>query len=206
MSNPSNNLRDSNFRKNAGTWVVSLLRAIDLFVEEPSSSISPILTIWVRVSMCAMLGSQGGENQDVGCAGGASSVFDRNPDPALDELTSWPRCCAMPTMPTWAGWTYNRLWFKARYGFKATDQPRAVTACQWMLEKGEPLLIADAGQDPRFPPRAFRCPTPSPAFPMRRSADLRRQQIIGTLAVLARRPDRFKPEHLTLLEFWGGRW
>ncbi len=57
------------------------------------------------------------------------------------------------------GWMdYNRLWFKARFGFKATDQPRAATACQWMLEKGEPLLIADAGQDPRFPPEGIPLP------------------------------------------------
>ena len=71
-------------------------------------------------------------------------MFDRNPDPALDELTE---LCAVLCNADYAyiGWMdFNRLWFKSHFGFDAPDQPRSATACQWLLEKGKPLLIRDA--------------------------------------------------------------
>jgi hypothetical protein len=75
-----------------------------------------------------------------------------------------------------------------------------------MLDTGEPLLIADAGQDPRFPPEGIPLPNASPAFPTREfrcfsaTADRRHAGGAGAQA------GPFKPEHLTLLEFWAGRW
>src|SRR5579863_8667875 len=113
--------------------------------------------------MCAMSGSQAGENQDAGVRP-EINVFDRNPDPALDELTELAAVLCDADY-AYIGWMdYNRLWFKARFGFKATEQPRAATACQWMLEKGEPLLIADAGQDSRFPPEGIPVPNGNPCL------------------------------------------
>ena len=153
--------------------------------------------------MCAMLGSQAGENQDA-VVRPELSLFDRNPDPALDELTELAAVLCNADY-AYVGWMdYNRLWFKSRFGFKAADQPRATTACQWMLEQGVPLLIADAGQDPRFPPEGIPLAGASPclsyaAAPLIASD----QQAIGMLAVLARRPGAFKQEHLTLLDILG---
>jgi PAS domain S-box-containing protein len=153
--------------------------------------------------MCAVLGSQAGENQDTGVRS-ELSVFDRNSDPGLGELTELAAVLCNADY-AYLGWMdYNRLWFRSRYGFRATDQPRAATACQWMLDKGQPLLIANASQDPRFPPTGIPLPNADPCLsyagvPLL-SGDM---QIIGTLAVLARTADRFKPEHLTLLEILG---
>ena len=132
------------------------------------------------------------------------SVFDRNSDPGLGELTELAAVLCNADY-AYLGWMdYNRLWFRSRYGFRATDQPRAATACQWMLDKGQPLLIADAGQDPRFPPTGIPLPNADPCLSYAGvplfSGDM---QIIGTLAVLARTADRFKPQHLTLLESLG---
>ncbi len=153
--------------------------------------------------MCAMLGSQGGENQDV-LVRPELSVFDRNPDPALDELTELAAVLCNADF-AYIGWMdFNRLWFKARFGFKAMEQPRASTADHWMLEKAEPLLIEDASQDPRFPPEgiplagAGSCLSYA-ATPLISSDE----QTIGTLAVLSRSAGQFKPEHLTLLEILG---
>ena len=99
---------------------------------------------------------------------------------------------------------FSRLWFKSRFGFKGSEQPRSSTACQWVLEKGEPLLIRDAGQDPRFPPDGIPLIGAAPCrsyagVPLITSS----QQVIGTLAVLAREPERFNQEHITLLEILG---
>jgi two-component system, OmpR family, sensor histidine kinase VicK len=131
-------------------------------------------------------------------------MFDRNPDPALDELTE---LCAVLSNADYSyiGWMdFNRLWFKSQFGFKAQEQPRSTTACQWLLEKSQPLLIADAAQDQRFPPTGIplmgaKICRSYAGVPLISSS----QQVIGTLAVLAREPNRFRPEHLTLLEVLG---
>ena len=131
-------------------------------------------------------------------------LFDRNPDPALDELTELAAvlCGADYAYIGWAD--YGRLWFKSRFGFKAGDQPRATTACQWMMQQGAPMLVRDAGQDTRFPPDGIPLPGVESCrsyagTPLISSS----QQMVGTLAVLAHKPGQFKQEHLTLLEILG---
>jgi PAS domain S-box-containing protein len=128
-------------------------------------------------------------------------VFDHGPDPALDELTEFAAVLSNADY-SYIGWMDpNRLWFKSQFGFKAFEQPRVATACQWMLDKGESLLIPDAGQDSRFPPTGIPLPA---ARPCRSYAGTpligSNGEVIGTLAVLAIEPNRFSPEHLTLLE------
>ena len=153
--------------------------------------------------MYASPGSQAGENQDSGVRA-EINIFDRNPDPALDELTELAAVLCDADF-AYIGWMdYNRLWFKARFGFKATDQPRGAAASQWMSDKGEPLLIMDARKDPRFPPEGIPLPNAGPclsyaAVPLISSDE----QTIGTMAVLGREPGKFLPEHLTLLEILG---
>ena len=128
-------------------------------------------------------------------------LFDSDPDPALDELTGLAGVLCGADY-AYIGWMdFKRLRFKSQYGFKAADQPRSSTACQWVVEKGEHLLIRDTGQDTRFPPEGLPLLGASPCrsyagTPLVTSS----QQIVGALAVLAREPDRFSPEHLTILE------
>jgi PAS domain S-box-containing protein len=150
-----------------------------------------------------MLGPQLGDNHEA-ASWPELNIFDRNPDPALDELTELAAVLCGADY-AYIGWMdFNRMWFKARFGFKGTDQPCAATACQWTLEKGAPLLIPDAGQDPRFPPEGIgladgKMCCSYAGVPLITSA----QQVVGTLAVLSRRPNQFKQEHLTLLEIMG---
>ncbi len=132
------------------------------------------------------------------------TLFDRNQDPALDELTELAAVLCSADF-AYIGWMdSSRLWFKSRFGFTAIEQPRASTACQWMLGTGQPSLINEAGKDGRFPPEGI--PLAGTALchsyvgvPLRNSA----QDVVGTLAVLARQPHRFTPEHVTLLDVLG---
>ena len=131
-------------------------------------------------------------------------IFDRTPDLALDELTELSAVLSNADYG-YIGWMdFNRLWFKSRFGFNAPEQPRSATACQWLLENGKPLLIADAAQDARFPPTGIPL---MGAKPCRSYVGVPlfsgKQQIIGTLAVLAREAHRFNQEHITLLEVLG---
>ena len=153
--------------------------------------------------MRAMQSQQLGDLQAIGSRS-EFDLFDRNPDPALDELIELSAVLCFADY-AYAGWMdFNRLWFKSRFGFKGSEQPSSATACQWMLEKGEPLLIRDAVPDPRFPPEGIPLIGAKPCrsyagVPLITST----QQVIGSLAVLAQEPDRFNQEHITLLEILG---
>jgi len=131
-------------------------------------------------------------------------VFDRSPDPALDELTELAAVLSLADYAYVAWLDFNRLWFKSRFGFVAAEQPRVTSACQWVALTAQPMLVQDAAKDPRFPPEGILVPggkhcrsyagTPLMAA---------NQQLIGTLAVLARKPEQFSQEHLTLLDVLG---
>ncbi len=153
--------------------------------------------------MCAMAGSKFFENQEA-YLHPEFNIFDRNPDPALDELTELAAVLCGADY-AYIGWMdFNRLWFKARFGFKAIEQPRSSTADHWMLETGKPLLISNAAEDRRFNPQGIQLPGAKPCLsyagtPLITSA----QHMVGTMAILAVKPEQFKPEHLTLLEILG---
>jgi two-component system, OmpR family, sensor histidine kinase VicK len=131
-------------------------------------------------------------------------VMDRNTDPALDELTEFTAVLSGADY-SYIGWLdFSRLWFKSRFGFIAADQPRSSTACHYAEEEGKPLVIHDAASDPRFPPSGIEVPGGKPCrsyagLPLRTA----NQRIIGTLAILGRKPNLFMPEHVTLLEVVG---
>src|ERR1700677_2041829 len=116
-------------------------------------------------------------------------MFDRNPDPALDELTELSAVLCNADY-AYIGWMdFNRLWFKSQFGFKVPEQPRSTSACEWLLEKAEPLLIRDAVQNSRFPPSGIPLMSAKPCrsyagIPLLSNSD----QVVGTLAVLAREP------------------
>jgi len=145
-------------------------------------------------------GSQVGERHDSPLRLGYD-LFDREPDPALDELTSLTAVLCGADY-AYAGWMdARRLWFKSQYGFKAPDQPRTLGPCQWVVDKGEPMLIRDSSKDKRFPPEGIPLIGARPCrsyagTPLITSA----HQVVGTLAILAMEPDRFSAEHLTILE------
>jgi two-component system sensor histidine kinase VicK len=131
-------------------------------------------------------------------------VFDRSPDPALEELV---RLAAVLSGADYAylGWMdSSRLWFKCTYGFMARDQDRTTTACQWMIQQGVPLLVRDAAEDSRF-----RTSDGAVGVELENALPCRSylgvpligpgNRVIGTLAVLAIEQNRFSPEHINLI-------
>jgi PAS domain S-box-containing protein len=144
-----------------------------------------------------------GERRE-GVFGARFDIFDGGTDPALDELTE---TAAMLCGAEYAylGWLdADHLWFKSCFGFNAVEQPRPATACHWMLESGEALLIGDAARDIHFPPEGIPLAGAQPCrsyagAPLVTEAG----HLAGTFAVLAREPERFKQEDLALLEILG---
>lgn len=131
-------------------------------------------------------------------------VFDRSQDPALDELTELAAVLSLADY-AYIGWMdFNRLWFKSRFGFNALEQIRAATACQWVALTNQPILVRDTAEDARFPSEGVEIPGGKscrsyagiPLF-------MGNQQLVGTFAVLSRKPNQFSAEHLTLLDVLG---
>jgi len=127
-------------------------------------------------------------------------VFDRNPDPALEELV---RLAAVLSGADYAylGWLDSRmLLFKCTYGFLAREQDRSTTACQSMMQQCAPLLLRDAAEDNRFSREGIALENAPPCrsylgIPLIGPGN----RAIGTLAVLAIEPGRFSPEHISLI-------
>ncbi|HZZ38770.1 MAG TPA: PAS domain S-box protein [Acidobacteriaceae bacterium] len=126
-------------------------------------------------------------------------ILDTPPDPALDEIV---RVAAEVTGAPYAYLGFldaNRLWLKSRFGFQAADIPRLATADQYTILEPEPLLIADAAMEPRFPVRGL---------PLTRAIFCRSylgaplvgpDGSIGTLAVLSAKPNQFTEKHASFL-------
>jgi PAS domain S-box-containing protein len=128
-------------------------------------------------------------------------VPDRNSDLALDELTEFTAVLSGADC-AYIGWLdFNRLFFKSRFGFAAADQPLLSTPCRFVIEEGTPLLVPDAASDSRFLRSGIEIPG---SRPCRSYAGIPllmgNQHIVGTIAILARKPNQFSEEHLTLLE------
>jgi len=131
-------------------------------------------------------------------------IFNRNPDPALDELVELASKLSAADYG-YIGWMeFDSLWFKSCYGFEAAEQLRTATAFRVIMESGAPLLVQDASLDSRFPPEGIafangrHCRSYA-GIPLVNST----QRIVGTLAVLAADPHRFSAEHLAQLEILG---
>jgi PAS domain S-box-containing protein len=127
-------------------------------------------------------------------------VFDRSPDPALEELV---RLAAVLSGADYAylGWLdSNRLRFKCTYGFLAREQDRLTSACHWMVEQATPLLVRNAAEDSRFSSGAVELEN---ALPCRSYLGVPLigpgNRVIGVLAVLAIEANRFSPEHINLI-------
>jgi two-component system, OmpR family, sensor histidine kinase VicK len=134
-----------------------------------------------------------------------SEIFDRDPDPALDELTQLSAVLCNADFAYIAWIDSNRLCFKSQVGFKEPEQQRSLIVCQTLLENGEPLLIRDAGRDQRFPREGIPL---TDGKPCRSYAGVPlitgvHQEVVGSLAVLSHKADRFSHEHMVLLEIMG---
>lgn len=126
-------------------------------------------------------------------------ILDTPADPAFDEIV---RVAAQVTGAPYAYLGFldsNRLWFKSRFGFQGSEIPRLATADQYTILEPEPLLVADAAMEPRFPVRGI---------PLTRTVHCRSYLAaplvgseggIGTLAVLSPKPNQFTEQHASIL-------
>ena len=77
-------------------------------------------------------------------------ILDTLPDPAFEEIARLAStiCKAQYAFIGFLDW--SRVWFKSTVGFAGRQIRRNGSPCQFLLQEGKPLLIADASADPRF--------------------------------------------------------
>jgi len=132
-----------------------------------------------------------------------SSTCSTATGPALDELVELAaQLCGADF--AYVGWMdSSRLWFKSRYGFEGFEQPREAAACSG-ARKGRTAVDQRCRRRPAIycgwnsAERRAACRSYL-GTPLISSS----QQVIGTLAVLAREPGRFTPQQISLMEKLG---
>ena len=114
-------------------------------------------------------------------------LLDSPADPELDRLAALAAQSLGVPICLISLVDRDRLWFKARFGLMSAEAPRHGSLCQHVVETRAPWVCPDVSLDPRFAQHALvRPPNPLRFYagvPLRVE-----DQVIGTLAVLDRRP------------------
>jgi PAS domain S-box-containing protein len=129
-----------------------------------------------------------------------SEVFDLAPDPALEEILRLSVVLSGADFAYLSTIESGRLQFRCTYAFLPRHRHQVAAACQWTIKDSAPLLLLDAAADARFAPEGVEL---EEALPCRSYLGIPLigpgNRAAGTLAVLAVEPNRFSPEHVSLI-------
>jgi len=132
-------------------------------------------------------------------------ILDTPADPAFDEIV---RVAAQVTGAPYAYLGFldsNRLWFKSRFGFREPRFPRLATADQYTILEPEPLLVADAAMEPRFPVRGIPLTRTCIAARIWRRRWPGRKVASAPWPCSRPKPNQFTEQHASILSVWAAR-
>eukprot|EP01036_Dinobryon_divergens_P012579 gene12579-16952_t len=78
------------------------------------------------------------------------AILDTLPDPSLDAIVSLVSSIMDVSIALVSLVDAERQWFKARVGLDACETDRESAFCAHAILQDEPLIVADALEDPRF--------------------------------------------------------
>ena len=93
----------------------------------------------------------------------------------------------------------RRQWFKSRHGLEATETPREISFCQYVVADEATLVVEDAWEDPRFSANPLVVGNPEIRFYAGAPLFTPENYVLGTLCVIDRKPRVVSPEALELL-------
>ncbi|KYC39854.1 hypothetical protein WA1_28200 [Scytonema hofmannii PCC 7110] len=127
-------------------------------------------------------------------------ILDTSPEVAFDDLTSLAAFICKTPIALVSLVDSDRQWFKSKVGLTASETPRNVSFCTHAILHGEPLIVPDALEDPRFATNALVTGDPHIRFyagvPLTTPQGIR----IGTLCVIDREPRQLDLEQIAALE------
>ncbi|HLF00546.1 MAG TPA: PAS domain-containing protein, partial [Anaerolineales bacterium] len=127
------------------------------------------------------------------------NILDTDPDPAFDDLARLTaRICQSPiALVTFVD--AGRQWFKARFGFKATETHRDYSFCAHTILQSDVLVVRDAQADERFADNPLVATPPNLSFYAGAALTTSEGYAIGTLCVYDIAPRDLTPHQLDAL-------
>ncbi|MDP5292498.1 GAF domain-containing protein [Oceanimonas sp. CHS3-5] len=132
-------------------------------------------------------------------------LLDTPPDPEFDQLVELACLLLDAPMGVVSLIDENRQWFRGRRGLSVQETPRDIAFCSWVVADGAPLIVEDAGQDPRFADNPLVTGEPGLRFYAGFPLYLESGLVLGVLAVLDTQPRTLSEEQLRRLELLAGQ-
>lgn len=127
-------------------------------------------------------------------------VLDTDPERATDDLVRLAAGIAATPIAMISLVDRDRQWFKARVGLDACEMDRDVSFCAWTILQRDPMVVADAQQDPRFMDNPIVSSPPGirfyAGFPLWAASG----HCLGSLCVVDQRPRTLSPDVQRQLE------
>lgn len=130
---------------------------------------------------------------------GALELLDSPPDPDFDRITRLlAKALAVPIALV-SLIDAQRQWFKSRVGLAVSETPREYAFCAHTLALDAPMVVEDAGRDPRFVDNPLVVDDPGIRFYAGVPIRTRDGTALGTLCAIDRRPRELSREQLDIL-------
>lgn len=126
-------------------------------------------------------------------------LLDTSPDPRFDRFVRLARRLLGTSGAAVSLIDRDRQWFKARDGFDVSETSRDVSFCGHTILGTEPLVVADAKQDPRFEDNPLVTAGPELRFYAGMPLALPDGHVVGTLCVVDDHPRTLEGEELQAL-------
>ena len=127
-------------------------------------------------------------------------LLDTAPSPAFDRITRLAATALDVPIMLVSLVDESRQWFKSHCGLDVTETPRDISFCSHAVKNGEPLIIPDATQDPRFASNPLVTGEPQIRFYAGVPLFTHEGFAVGTLCAIDRRPRELRYEALEALE------
>jgi diguanylate cyclase (GGDEF)-like protein/PAS domain S-box-containing protein len=126
-------------------------------------------------------------------------VLDTPPDPEIDDLTRLAAACLRTPMAAVSFIDGERQWIKSKVGLQHSVIPRSDSFCSYVVSKGDLFTVRDSLTDPRFAGNPLVISDPQIRFYAGAPLLTPQGHVLGTLAVMDRKPRRIAAGHFGML-------
>lgn len=130
----------------------------------------------------------------------ALQILDSSPDPRFDRLTGLASELLGVPIALVSLVDENRQWFKSKVGLEAQETPRDQAFCAHAILGEDPLVVADATEDPRFQDNPMVQGDPKIRFYAGVPLHSASSHSIGTLCVIDHKPKELSDRELRILK------
>jgi signal transduction histidine kinase len=116
------------------------------------------------------------------------AILDTAPDASFDALTALASFITDAPIALVSLVDSERQWFRSRVGIEVTETPRDVSLCGHVVANGEPLIVPDTIEDPRFADNPLVVGDPKLRFYTGYPLLTEEEVVVGTLCVADTKP------------------